>query len=107
MCKWTYQIQSNGTDGWSESFFRALDLEELLSDNCRKIGRVVLSPGVPCEGGLSADAAKSLGLLPGTPVGTSIIDAHAGGLGMVGCSVDSIPTKFHTRLGKIMYSFMW
>lgn len=102
MCKWTYQVQSDGTDGWSESFFKAIGLEELLNDNCRKIGRIVLSPGVACEGGLSDDAAISLGLLPGTSVGTSIIDAHAGGLGMIGCSVDTVPTDFHTRLGNVI-----
>lgn len=99
MCKWTYEIHSDGTDGWSESFFKQIGLDDLLEDNCRKIGRVVLPPGVPCDGGLTQSAAKCLGLLPGTHVGTSIIDAHAGGLGMIGCSVDSVPTDFHTRLG--------
>ena len=36
----------------------------------------------PCGAGLTEVAAGELGLLAGTPVGTSIIDAHSGGLGM-------------------------
>ncbi len=39
------------------------------------------SPGEPCGSGLTAQAAQELGLAPGTAVGTSLIDAHAGGLG--------------------------
>lgn len=82
-------------------------MEELLDNNCKKIGRVVLTPGEACEGGLSQETAHKLGLLPGTPVGTSIIDAHAGGLGMIGCSVDCVPTDFHTRLGRLYFFFFF
>ena len=32
-------------------------------------------------GGLTEQAASDLGLMVGTPVGASIIDAHAGGVG--------------------------
>ena len=38
-------------------------------------------PGAPCGKGLTSEAATELGLDPGTPVATSIIDAHAGALG--------------------------
>ena len=44
-------------------------------------GSSTLAPGLPCGQGLSEQAAKALGLCTGTAVGTSIIDAHAGGLG--------------------------
>ena len=46
-------------------------------------GQEVVAPGSPCGQGLTAEAAREMGLLPGTPVAASIIDAHAGGLGNV------------------------
>ena len=41
----------------------------------------VSSPGEPVGKGLTKTAAADLGLWNGMPVGTSLIDAHAGGLG--------------------------
>lgn len=49
--------------------------------------------------GLSKKAANELSLLPGTPVGTSMIDAHAGGLGLIGCAAEGIDPNFETRVG--------
>jgi ribulose kinase len=72
-----------------------------MEDNWRKIGSVVKEPGSPCGSGLSERAAQELGLQCGTPVGTSIIDAHAGGLGMIGCSAGSVSQDFQTRLSKL------
>lgn len=39
-------------------------------------------PGSPLREGLTEEAAADLGLTPGTAVGASLIDAHAGGLGI-------------------------
>ena len=39
------------------------------------------SPGDPVGEGLSLQAAEELGLIKGTPVAASLIDAHAGGVG--------------------------
>lgn len=99
VCKWTYEIRE-GTDGWNRSYFKQIGLEDLLENNCIKIGETVLTPGTPLASGLIETAAKELGLVPGTPVGASMIDAHAGGLGLIGCSVQNVPSEFNTRLGK-------
>lgn len=81
VCKWTYLGHENR---WDHSFFEEVGLEELLDNNAKKIGHDIQIMGNPVGQGLSPDAAKALGLYPGTAVSTSIIDAHAGTLGIIG-----------------------
>jgi FGGY-family pentulose kinase len=100
VCKWTYEITTDGGQGWNLRYFQDIGLGDLQENNWNKIGNVVLPPGTPVGEGLSARAASELGLKVGTPVGTSIIDAHAGGLGLVGCRVSQIDSDFSTRLSK-------
>ncbi|PKU35275.1 fggy carbohydrate kinase domain-containing protein isoform x2 [Limosa lapponica baueri] len=50
-------------------------------------GNHVLSPGEPVGKGLTPEAAKDLGLPEGIAVAASLIDAHAGGLGVIGADV--------------------
>ncbi|KAA8587392.1 hypothetical protein FQN60_016254 [Etheostoma spectabile] len=50
-------------------------------------GSMTCSPGIPLGDGLTQEAAADLGLEPGTAVGASVIDAHAGGLGVIGADV--------------------
>lgn len=114
VCKWTYCPP----EGWDASFWTCIGLEDLLENNCSKIGkrqlqtsfpeteqnirvtffkhlisclsraalchpgRVTCPPGSPLGDGLTQEAAADLGLDPGTAVGASLIDAHAGGLGI-------------------------
>ncbi len=86
VCKWTYLGDENeGRGAWSNRFFENADLLELLDDEARRIGRDVRPPGGRL-GELTERAADELGLIPGIPVGVSIIDAHAGGLGLLGMS---------------------
>lgn len=44
-------------------------------------GQKVMAPGCACGEGLTTEAAELMGLMAGTPVASSIIDAHAGGIG--------------------------
>ncbi|KAG7203325.1 hypothetical protein KM043_010413 [Ampulex compressa] len=101
VCKWNYNADVSGKNGWSEDFFDQIHLKDLKKDNWRKIGNDVRSPGDPVDQGLSAKTASELGLLKGTAVGTSLIDAHAGGLGLIGCYASGISSALESRLALI------
>jgi FGGY-family pentulose kinase len=80
VCKWTYR----GKEGqWDASYFAQIGLEELAANGWEKIGARVRPLGER-QGQLSEAAARELGLATGTPVAVSIIDAHAGGIGLLG-----------------------
>lgn len=101
VCKWTYQAgqapDSEMEPGWQESFWMRIGLEDLTRDNYRIIGQELLPPGAPCGRGLSLEAGLQLGLKKGLPVATSIIDAHAGGLGLLGCEAEGEFAKSFSR----------
>ena len=78
-CKWTYL--NHKKDGWEKDFFNELDLKELLLGG--KIGDDIIQVGEPI-GSLSKNSAKELGLNRSVIVSSSIIDAHAGGVGVLG-----------------------
>ncbi len=84
VCKWTYLGHAGGWDG---DFLARIGLGELAEEGFARLGREVRPMGERA-GGLTAKAAAELGLLPGTAVAVSIIDAHAGGLGMLGAPLD-------------------
>ncbi|KAL4334067.1 hypothetical protein GQ457_07G041680 [Hibiscus cannabinus] len=101
VCKWTYlghahMHQMNERDsrdmeacGWDDDFWEEIGLGDLIEGHHAKIGRSVAFPGHALGSGLTPAAAKELGLVVGTPVGTSLIDAHAGGVGVM----ESLPEK--------------
>jgi FGGY-family pentulose kinase len=80
VCKWTYLGHESR---WDEKYFRAVGLGELADEKFARIGTNVRPMGERA-GTLSDTAAKDLGLRAGIPVGVSIIDAHAGGIGILG-----------------------
>jgi len=80
-CKWTYLAHERR---WDDSYFHQIGLGVLADEGFARIGARVVDPGTPLGGGLTDDAAATLGLRPGTPVGAGMIDAHAGGIGTVG-----------------------
>uniref|UniRef100_A0A336KXV5 CSON000325 protein n=1 Tax=Culicoides sonorensis TaxID=179676 RepID=A0A336KXV5_CULSO len=85
VCKWNY-------DGinlkWCEDFLQTIGLEELTLNNFDRLGNEIQNPGEPIQGGLSEEIAKIFGLRPGIAVASSMIDAHCGALGVLGCQLN-------------------
>ncbi|KAB2600179.1 hypothetical protein D8674_010450 [Pyrus ussuriensis x Pyrus communis] len=102
VCKWTYlghaHMQLNNEKdsrdmeacGWDDDFLEEIGLGDLVDGHHAKIGRSVAFPGHPLGSGLTPTAAKELDLVAGIPVGTSLIDAHAGGVGVM----ESVPVTY-------------
>ncbi|MEW6510977.1 MAG: FGGY-family carbohydrate kinase [Bacteroidota bacterium] len=85
-CKWAY----DGPRGmWDESFYASFGMGALIRDN--KIGSRIVPMGT-LLGTLTQEAADGLGLRMGTKVAAGIIDAHAGGIGVMGMGFRSAPT---------------
>lgn len=95
VCKWTYQGHLSGDDEpasigrWDESYFQKIGLGILAKEKFERIGRLVRPMGEPIGNGLSEKSASEMGLIKGTPVAVGIIDAHAGGLGLLGICTSS------------------
>ena len=74
-CQAGYKALWNNVSGYPSNLF----LEKLnneFSQLNNKLGKEVYPVGT-CSGGLTIEMASRLKLLPGTPVGTAIIDAHS------------------------------
>ncbi|MEW4452993.1 FGGY-family carbohydrate kinase [Bremerella sp. JC817] len=91
VCKWTYLGHEGSGDEigrWDRSFFDAVGLDDLAKEEFRRIGQRVRPMGEAIGQGISPQAATDLRLPEGTAVGVSIIDAHAGGIGMIGANLE-------------------
>ncbi len=80
VCKWTYLGHENR---WDQAFIEQIGLGDLLREQPSRIGDRVARLG-DTVGCLSREAAFELGLPEGIPVAVSAIDAHAGGVGLLG-----------------------
>ncbi|XP_061389589.1 FGGY carbohydrate kinase domain-containing protein [Musca vetustissima] len=98
VCKWNYDAENMQ---WNREFFHQIGLDDLLENDAEIIGSIVKEPGTPVGKGLSEQAATELNLLPGTVVGTSLIDAHAGALGMFGCRSNEYNCELQGKLALI------
>jgi FGGY-family pentulose kinase len=109
VCKWTYlgheePSSPDSVGRWDDSYWREIGLGELVDEKYERIGKRVRPMGEPVGSGLTEKAAAELGLEPGTAVGVSIIDAHAGGLGVLGAKLGDEklePQLMETRLALI------
>ena len=97
-CKWTYLAHERR---WDPGYFHAIGLGQLADEAFARIGTEVVAPGSPVGRGLSPAAAADLGLAAGTPVAASLIDAHAGGVGTLGASVEGTGSELGARLAYI------
>jgi FGGY-family pentulose kinase len=103
VCKWTYlphKVKGDALQGWSGDYWSSIGLRDIVEEGYRRVGTCVRAPGQPVGQGLSTQAASELGLRPGTPVSASMIDAHAGGLSVLGMDLgeDVSSETFDTRL---------
>lgn len=84
-CKWTYLGHE---ERWDPSFFHSIGLSELAEEGFARIGTQAVAPGTRLPADLGFTAASELGLSEGCAVAAGIIDAHAGGVGTVGVTLD-------------------
>jgi len=98
-CKWPYLGPERR---WSTRFFETTGLGRLAEDGFRRIGAEIVPPGTRLGGGLTADAAERMGLLPGAPVAAGLIDAHAGAFGTIGAAYGPEPSDPTRRLALII-----
>ena len=77
-------------NGWPVNAYTSAGLSECVQDGFSNLGSFVQQPGAPVRGGLTSDAAEALGLNPSTPVGASLIDAHAGAIAVLGTGAPGV-----------------
>jgi D-ribulokinase len=97
-CKWTYLAHEKR---WDAHYFDGIGLGELAAEGFTRIGTNIVEPGVALVKGLTNEAAADLGLQTGTPVGASLIDAHAGGVGTLGGQIKGLDIGVQRRLAYI------
>ena len=83
VCKWTYLAHKKS---WDMSLLEQLELDDLITGE--KIGDQIVDLG-SSAGHLTETAAAELGLTTNTTVAVGIIDAHAGGVGIIGDQPES------------------
>jgi D-ribulokinase len=99
-CKWNFLAHEGR---WSRRYLDRVGLGDLALGDYARIGQQIAAPGTALGAGLSTSAAHELGLIEGTPVGASLIDAHAGGVGTIGGRTKSGgPVEVCKRLAYIM-----
>jgi FGGY-family pentulose kinase len=78
-CKWTYL--NHESEGWQQDLLDRIGLGDLLR-HCN-LPKAAMPIGAPV-GNLTSQAARELGLTERCVVGVGLIDAHAGGVGLLG-----------------------
>lgn len=95
-CKWNYMSHKGK---WEDDFIEEIGLKDIIKNDYEKIGGEIKKIGEKA-GNLSKSAQKELGLNSDVVVGISMIDAHAGGLGVIGID-DGEEIKYENRIALI------
>ncbi|MBN14583.1 MAG: ribulokinase [Pelagibacterium sp.] len=93
--KWSFLAHE--PDGWPTDFLGAIGLDDLLTR--ASLPRTASPIGAPL-GTLTAKAARELGLPRSVVVGTGMVDAHAGALGVLGTYTED-PLGVDRHLGLV------
>ncbi|KAK3607536.1 hypothetical protein CHS0354_025791 [Potamilus streckersoni] len=88
VCKWMYTADGKDNNGWSDEFFRLIGLDDMAEKGFDRIGQDIKSQGEACGAGICREVAAEMGLCPGTSVAVSMVDAHCGTLGCLGCMTE-------------------
>lgn len=99
VCKCSYIPPgvAGSTEGWSPDFLETIGLGNLSNNQYEQVGGIpgrnglVHTAGQPVGNGLTQAVAEELGLLPGTAVGSALIDAYAGWVGTVAAPANNEP----------------
>eukprot|EP01080_Neovahlkampfia_damariscottae_P005787 gene5787-9608_t len=87
VAKWTYLSHKSDTlsiEGWNDEFFKEIGLEYETKLNYKRIGNKFSNICDSVGNGLTKESAENFNLNENTIVTSGIIDAHAGGIGMLG-----------------------
>lgn len=99
VCKWGYRGRENR---WDTAFYDAIGIGDVLTRG--QVGTDIRPLGERI-GTLTPDAANHFGLTTGCAVAVGIIDAHAGGLGLLGAAWEGQdgddPAAFETVIALI------
>ncbi|CAO1614319.1 unnamed protein product [Parajaminaea phylloscopi] len=106
VCKYSYIPPgvAGSTVGWSPDFLEAVGLGDLAQTDYAQLGGIpgknglVQTAGQPVGRGLTQAAADEFGLLPGTAVGSGLIDAYAGWVGTVAAPAVNEPSSADVSL---------
>ena len=98
-CKWLYLAHEQR---WPQEFFASVGLGALGGPDFSRIGAHIVAPGAALGRGLAPDAARTLGLPPGIPIGAGLIDAHAGALATLGAGHGETSADPRRRMALIL-----
>ncbi|PRP74114.1 putative carbohydrate kinase [Planoprotostelium fungivorum] len=92
VCKWNFaghQFTKEGGRGWDDSYFQQIGLNDFVDEHYVRIGgSKIRNVGDRLGRGLCKEASERMSIPTGIPISTGVIDAHAGGIGLLGTIIE-------------------